>query len=51
MWKPYNDYLIKAMIMDDSPLVRIECVRNMPVDEVTIHSLAIKTADKDHEVR
>ena len=51
LWKFYLEYIIKAMIEDDSEQVRKECIKCLPLDDVTLSYFTTKTLDVSDQVR
>ena len=45
------EYLIKAMIEDDSEQVRKECIKCLPLDDITLSFFTTKTLDFSDQVR
>lgn len=51
MWDEYQAYMLKALMEDEDPLVRAECLKAVSLDGASLEFLVAKTLDCDPLVR
>jgi len=51
IWDEYHPYLLKAMMEDEDPSVRAECVKAVSLDAASLEFLVAKTLDPESAVR